>query len=235
MHACLSEWFSLENQSHDLPWASQELTTKSNHGSWSCQLCCNFKPCWIYAWKITSSAHVNIAKTVWTICVFPWRVQFKSKDYTIYNAGAFPCNRATEGMGSGTSVSLNFAAREVVILGTQYAGEMKKGLVHMAAGWCLEGVEGRWYSILVHVCMLQVGMADSWKEISRSISIKDSTGLDYINCKYSLEWQGALGSISMAWWDMNIPRHSKTVDPWCRRVHNHELPPPKERYPQHAR
>lgn len=37
-------------------------------------------------------------------------------------------------MGSGTSVSLNFAAREVVILGTQYAGEMKKGLVDMAAG-----------------------------------------------------------------------------------------------------
>ena len=56
----------------------------------------------------------------------------RPEDYTIYNAGAFPCNRATEGMGSGTSVSLNFASREVVILGTQYAGEMKKGLVAMA-------------------------------------------------------------------------------------------------------
>ena len=33
------------------------------------------------------------------------------KDYTIYNAGAFPCNRATPGMTSGTSVSLNFASR----------------------------------------------------------------------------------------------------------------------------
>ncbi|CAL1164159.1 unnamed protein product [Cladocopium goreaui] len=53
---------------------------------------------------------------------------FGTPDYTIYNAGAFPCNRATEGMGSGTSVSLNFASREVVILGTQYAGEMKKGV-----------------------------------------------------------------------------------------------------------
>ena len=53
---------------------------------------------------------------------------FGEPDYTIYNAGAFPCNRATEGMTSGTSVSLNFASREVVILGTQYAGEMKKSV-----------------------------------------------------------------------------------------------------------
>eukprot|EP00931_Biecheleriopsis_adriatica_P001734 TRINITY_DN1021_c0_g1_i2.p1 TRINITY_DN1021_c0_g1~~TRINITY_DN1021_c0_g1_i2.p1 ORF type:complete len:587 (-),score=132.52 TRINITY_DN1021_c0_g1_i2:78-1838(-) len=53
---------------------------------------------------------------------------FGEPDYTIYNAGAFPANRATEGMTSGTSVSLNFASREVVILGTEYAGEMKKGV-----------------------------------------------------------------------------------------------------------
>ncbi|CAJ1338094.1 unnamed protein product, partial [Effrenium voratum] len=53
---------------------------------------------------------------------------FGQPDYTIYNAGAFPANRATEGMTSGTSVSLNFKTGEVVILGTQYAGEMKKGV-----------------------------------------------------------------------------------------------------------
>lgn len=47
-------------------------------------------------------------------------------DYTIYNAGGFPANRYTEGMTSGTSVALNFAAKEMVILGTEYAGEMKK-------------------------------------------------------------------------------------------------------------
>jgi phosphoenolpyruvate carboxykinase (ATP) len=49
-------------------------------------------------------------------------------DYTIYNAGAFPANRFTEGMTSPTSVALNFAEREMVILGTEYAGEMKKGI-----------------------------------------------------------------------------------------------------------
>ncbi|TLS24592.1 hypothetical protein PpBr36_08719 [Pyricularia pennisetigena] len=49
-------------------------------------------------------------------------------DYTIYNAGTFPANRYTEGMTSGTSVAINFAEKEMVILGTEYAGEMKKGI-----------------------------------------------------------------------------------------------------------
>ncbi|KAK8037896.1 phosphoenolpyruvate carboxykinase [Apiospora phragmitis] len=49
-------------------------------------------------------------------------------DYTIYNAGTFPANRFTEGMTSGTSVAINFADKEMVILGTEYAGEMKKGV-----------------------------------------------------------------------------------------------------------
>ncbi|SPN99035.1 probable PCK1 - phosphoenolpyruvate carboxykinase [Cephalotrichum gorgonifer] len=49
-------------------------------------------------------------------------------DYTIYNAGKFPANRYTAGMTSGTSVAVNFADKEMVILGTEYAGEMKKGI-----------------------------------------------------------------------------------------------------------
>jgi len=49
-------------------------------------------------------------------------------DYTIYNAGSFPANRYTEGMTSATSVAINFAEKEMVILGTEYAGEMKKGI-----------------------------------------------------------------------------------------------------------
>jgi ATP-dependent phosphoenolpyruvate carboxykinase len=48
-------------------------------------------------------------------------------DYVIYNAGAFPANRYTSGMTSSTSVAINFADQEMVILGTEYAGEMKKG------------------------------------------------------------------------------------------------------------
>ncbi len=53
---------------------------------------------------------------------------FGTPDYVIYNAGQFPANRYTSGMTSTTSVALNFQSGEVVILGTQYAGEMKKGV-----------------------------------------------------------------------------------------------------------
>ncbi|KAJ3116079.1 Protein kinase C-like 1 [Phlyctochytrium bullatum] len=53
---------------------------------------------------------------------------FGEPDFTIFNAGEFPANRYTTGMTSSTSVSVNFARREMVILGTQYAGEMKKGI-----------------------------------------------------------------------------------------------------------
>merc|ERR1719446_989695 len=48
--------------------------------------------------------------------------------FVIYNAGVFPCNRQTPGMTSSTSVAVSFKRREMVILGTQYAGEMKKGV-----------------------------------------------------------------------------------------------------------
>lgn len=54
--------------------------------------------------------------------------KFNEPDYVIYNAGEFPANMYTQGMTSNTSVSLSFARREMVILGTQYAGEMKKGV-----------------------------------------------------------------------------------------------------------
>eukprot|EP00761_Pharyngomonas_kirbyi_P011412 gb/GECH01011437.1/.p1 GENE.gb/GECH01011437.1/~~gb/GECH01011437.1/.p1 ORF type:complete len:565 (+),score=157.37 gb/GECH01011437.1/:1-1695(+) len=50
-------------------------------------------------------------------------------DYIIYNAGQFPANRFTSGMTSSTSVSINFGRQEMCILGSQYAGEMKKGVL----------------------------------------------------------------------------------------------------------
>jgi len=53
---------------------------------------------------------------------------FGEPDFIIYNAGQFPANRFTSGMTSSTSVEINFKRREMVILGTEYAGEMKKGI-----------------------------------------------------------------------------------------------------------
>eukprot|EP00878_Enallax_costatus_P016223 GHUV01017016.1.p1 GENE.GHUV01017016.1~~GHUV01017016.1.p1 ORF type:complete len:595 (+),score=193.05 GHUV01017016.1:226-2010(+) len=53
---------------------------------------------------------------------------FGEPDFIIYNAGAFPANRFSNYMTSTTSVDINLKSREMVILGTQYAGEMKKGV-----------------------------------------------------------------------------------------------------------
>lgn len=52
---------------------------------------------------------------------------FGEPDYVIYNAGEFPANTFTTHMNSRTSIDLCFERKEFVILGTEYAGEMKKG------------------------------------------------------------------------------------------------------------
>ncbi len=54
--------------------------------------------------------------------------EFGEPDYVIYNSGYFPANPYTNQMTSTTSIDLSFEQREFVILGTQYAGEMKKGV-----------------------------------------------------------------------------------------------------------
>jgi phosphoenolpyruvate carboxykinase (ATP) len=56
---------------------------------------------------------------------------FDKPDAVIFNAGAFPANRRTAGMTSKTSVDVCLESREMVILGTEYAGEMKKGVFTM--------------------------------------------------------------------------------------------------------
>ncbi|MGB0523295.1 MAG: phosphoenolpyruvate carboxykinase (ATP) [Flammeovirgaceae bacterium] len=53
---------------------------------------------------------------------------FGEPDYVIFNAGQFPANRYTAEMTSKTSIDVHLARKEVVILGTEYAGEMKKGI-----------------------------------------------------------------------------------------------------------
>ncbi len=53
---------------------------------------------------------------------------FGDPDIVIFNAGSFPANPYTAQMTSTTSIDLSFEQGELVILGTQYAGEMKKGV-----------------------------------------------------------------------------------------------------------
>jgi len=57
---------------------------------------------------------------------------FGAPDFVIINGGAFPANRLTTGMGSTTSIDLSLEGRQLVILGTEYAGEMKKGVFTVA-------------------------------------------------------------------------------------------------------
>lgn len=58
-------------------------------------------------------------------------------DYVIYNAGAFPANRFTTGMTSSTSVAINFADKEMVILGTEYAGTSTRLVVATESLVCM--------------------------------------------------------------------------------------------------
>lgn len=53
---------------------------------------------------------------------------FGQPDYVIYNAGRQTADTSIQGVDTETSISLNFDSREMVILGTEYAGEMKKGV-----------------------------------------------------------------------------------------------------------
>ncbi len=54
--------------------------------------------------------------------------QFGDPDYVIYNAGRTKADQRIPGVSSDTSVSLCLRSGEFVILGTEYAGEMKKGV-----------------------------------------------------------------------------------------------------------
>ena len=54
--------------------------------------------------------------------------EFGDPDFTIYNAGSLAADTSVEGVDTTTSVALSFERNEMVILGTEYAGEMKKGV-----------------------------------------------------------------------------------------------------------
>ena len=53
---------------------------------------------------------------------------FGEPDWVVFNAGQMAAVPALPGVGTTTSVNVNFRTQEMVILGTEYAGEMKKGV-----------------------------------------------------------------------------------------------------------
>ncbi len=60
---------------------------------------------------------------------------FGEPDFLIINAGELPADRRIRGVGSDTCVALNLERKEVVILGTKYAGEMKKAIFTAMNYW----------------------------------------------------------------------------------------------------
>ncbi len=61
--------------------------------------------------------------------------EFGEPDFVIYNAGDQRADRRVPGVTSTTSVMLNLERREMVVLGTNYAGEMKKGVFTAMNYW----------------------------------------------------------------------------------------------------
>lgn len=52
---------------------------------------------------------------------------FGTPDFTIWNAGAQPADSSVPGVGSSTCVAIDMDGGEMVILGTEYAGEVRQG------------------------------------------------------------------------------------------------------------
>ncbi len=68
---------------------------------------------------------------MWTMLIRPTAEELKDfgdPDWVIYNAGQMPAVTELPEVDTKTCVSVNFKTREFVILGTEYAGEMKKGI-----------------------------------------------------------------------------------------------------------
>ena len=52
-------------------------------------------------------------------------------NYTIFNAGSLNACQLINGVSSNTSISFDLEDNEIVILGSEYTGEMKKGIFVM--------------------------------------------------------------------------------------------------------
>jgi phosphoenolpyruvate carboxykinase (ATP) len=59
----------------------------------------------------------------------------KGVDFTVLNAGMFRADTLNKGVKQKTSVAINFTDNTMCILGTLYAGEMKKGLFGVMNFW----------------------------------------------------------------------------------------------------
>jgi len=79
--------------------------------------------------KTTRAYHALFIRTMLIVPTAQQLAEFGDPDYTIYNAGEQWADPTVPGLTSKTCIAVNFKTREQVILGSQYAGEMKKGVL----------------------------------------------------------------------------------------------------------
>lgn len=77
--------------------------------------------------------HALFMRTMLVASAAEERADFASPDVLILNAGQAPADPKTPGLSSAVSVSISLATGEVVILGTDYAAEMKAALFTLAS------------------------------------------------------------------------------------------------------
>ncbi len=68
---------------------------------------------------------------MWNMLVRPTEEEmadFDNPSYVLFNGGGFPANQSAPGVDTKTAVNLSFERKEMVVLGSDYAGEMKKGV-----------------------------------------------------------------------------------------------------------
>eukprot|EP01067_Filipodium_phascolosomae_P001578 Filipodium_phascolosomae@DN2030_c0_g1_i1.p1 len=89
-------------------------------------------------WEVESRIRIRIITTrayhalfMQNMLVLPTSEELKEfkPDFVIFNAGVFPANQCNPGVSSPASIAFNFGRGEGVVLGSQYAGEMKKGVL----------------------------------------------------------------------------------------------------------
>lgn len=73
------------------------------------------------------ATHLLVAPTDEELVEF--EVNAYPRPFTVFDAGKFPCDRYSEGITSSTCVAVALSRGEMVVLGTDYSGEIKEGIL----------------------------------------------------------------------------------------------------------
>ncbi|HQT89463.1 MAG TPA: phosphoenolpyruvate carboxykinase [Acidiphilium sp.] len=99
------------------------------------------------AWQALFARNMFIRPTTQELAVF-------EPDYVIFHAPEFETDPVIDGVRSSTAIALSFAERQIIIAGSQYAGEIKKS-IFTVMNWILPSTG----TLPMH-CSANIGKAD---------------------------------------------------------------------------